>query len=85
MKRVFAALCFSALCLWADGHGPAFGFSTATLGAGDSMVGTAMTLLIRLSFRPYREYLPAAVCPGLFVWHRERAGSIVIREGSQGS
>ncbi|HTP34108.1 MAG TPA: hypothetical protein VMJ75_18145 [Candidatus Acidoferrales bacterium] len=42
MKRLAAALCLSALCLWADGHGPAFGFSTATLGAGDSSAGTAM-------------------------------------------
>ena len=32
----------SAACLWADGHGPAFGYATTTLGAGDTSVETAL-------------------------------------------
>jgi hypothetical protein len=42
MRYFLPLLCLNAICLWADGHGPAFGFSTAILGAGDSSVGTAM-------------------------------------------
>jgi hypothetical protein len=42
MKHVLSTLCLSAVCLWADGHGPALGFSTATLGEGDASVGTAV-------------------------------------------
>lgn len=41
MKVVLALFC-GVLRLWADGHGPAFGLSTATLGAGDASLGTAM-------------------------------------------
>ena len=42
MKHVLSTFFLSAICLWADGHGPAFGFSTATLGEGDASVGTAL-------------------------------------------
>jgi len=42
MKGVLSLLPLSAMCLWADGHGPAFGFSTATLGEGDASAGTAL-------------------------------------------
>jgi hypothetical protein len=42
MKHVLSLFGLSAICLWADGHGPAFGFSTATLGEGDASVGTAL-------------------------------------------
>jgi len=40
MKHFLYAFCLSAIA-WADGHGPAFGFGTAVLGAGDSSVETA--------------------------------------------
>jgi len=42
MKRILSAFCLSAVCLWADGHGPAFGYATTVLGAGDTSVGTAL-------------------------------------------
>src|SRR5271170_4061841 len=42
MKSVLSLFCVNAICLWADGHGPAFGFSTATLGEGDASAGTAL-------------------------------------------
>ena len=42
MKQILCAFFLSAACLWADGHGPAFGYATTLLGAGDSSVGTAL-------------------------------------------
>src|SRR6202453_394112 len=45
MKRV-VFLCVCCLCtlqVWADGHGPAFGYSTTTLGSGDSSIETELT------------------------------------------
>jgi hypothetical protein len=35
-------LWLSAQPVWADGHGPAFGFSTATLGSGDASIETTV-------------------------------------------
>lgn len=42
MKHVLCVFCLSAACLWADGHGPAFGYATTVLGAGDASVGSAL-------------------------------------------
>lgn len=41
MKHLLYAFCLSAAIAWADGHGPAFGYGTAVLGAGDTSVATA--------------------------------------------
>ena len=35
-------LCFRPALVWGDGHGPAFGYSTTILGAGDSSISTAL-------------------------------------------
>jgi hypothetical protein len=40
-KHILCAFCLTATSLWADGHGPAFGYATTVLGAGDTSVGTA--------------------------------------------
>jgi hypothetical protein len=40
MKHLLGTFFLSALIAWADGHGPAFGFGTAVLGAGDVSVET---------------------------------------------
>jgi hypothetical protein len=40
MKRIVCVFCLSAVSVWGDGHGPAFGYFTAILGAGDSSVET---------------------------------------------
>lgn len=40
--RLLFLLCLSALG-WADGHGPEFGYSTATLGAGDMSIETGFS------------------------------------------
>ncbi len=40
--RLMCLICLS-VCAWADGHGPEFGFSTATLGTGDASIETSMT------------------------------------------
>ena len=40
MMRIVVVSVLSALITWADGHGPAFGYGTALLGAGDGSVGT---------------------------------------------
>jgi hypothetical protein len=37
---VTGMICFGALRVRADGHGPIFGYSTSTLGLGDASVGT---------------------------------------------
>lgn len=42
MKRVLSVFCLSAVYLKADGHGPASGYATTTLGAGDSSIETAL-------------------------------------------
>jgi hypothetical protein len=42
MKRLVCVFCFSTMQAWGDGHGPAFGYSTAILGAGDSSVETEL-------------------------------------------
>jgi hypothetical protein len=42
-KAILCLLCLSAVPAWGDGHGPAFGFSTTTLGSGDASVETAVT------------------------------------------
>ena len=39
---LLCALCLSAIPVWGDGHGPAFGYSTTTLGSGDTSVETTM-------------------------------------------
>jgi hypothetical protein len=41
-KRTLFVFSLSAACLWADGHGPAFGLATTVLGAGDASVETAL-------------------------------------------
>jgi len=40
-KFLLCALCLSAAPAWADGHGPAFGYSTTLLGVGDSSIETS--------------------------------------------
>ena len=40
MRPLLSAFFLTALIAWADGHGPAFGFGTAVLGAGDVSVET---------------------------------------------
>lgn len=42
MKQFLGAFCLSAIIVWADGHGPAFGYGTAVLGAGDASVETVL-------------------------------------------
>jgi hypothetical protein len=44
MKRVIflCVCCLSTIQVWADGHGPAFGYSTTTLGSGDSSIETVL-------------------------------------------
>lgn len=42
MKFLPWLLCLSAAPVWGDGHGPAFGYSTATLGLGDASVETTL-------------------------------------------
>lgn len=43
MKRVLfiSLICLCQMRVWADAHGPAFGYSTTTLGAGDFSIETA--------------------------------------------
>lgn len=41
VKRIVLLFCLGSSIAWADGHGPAFGYGTAVLGAGDWSVGTA--------------------------------------------
>ena len=43
MKYVVSMFCLSAIIAWADGHGPAFGYGTTVLGAGDGSVEMALT------------------------------------------
>jgi hypothetical protein len=40
MKNILFLFCFCAVPVWGDGHGPAFGYSTTTLGSGDTSVET---------------------------------------------
>ena len=40
MRHLLGTFFLSAIIAWADGHGPAFGFGTAVLGAGDTSVET---------------------------------------------
>lgn len=42
-KAIFCLFCLSAIPAWGDGHGPAFGISTTTLGSGDASVETVVT------------------------------------------
>jgi hypothetical protein len=42
LKIILCVFCLSAVPVWGDGHGPAFGYSTATLGLGDTSVETSL-------------------------------------------
>lgn len=42
MRFILCVFCLSAAPVWGDGHGPAFGYSTATLGLGDKSVETEL-------------------------------------------
>lgn len=41
MKFVLSLICLIPVSAWGDGHGPAFAYSTATLGSGDASFETA--------------------------------------------
>ena len=41
IKSIVLVFCLGCLVVWADGHGPAFGYGTVVLGAGDASMGTA--------------------------------------------
>jgi hypothetical protein len=45
MKQIvfLCICCFCTTQAWADAHGPAFGYSTTTLGSGDSSIETVLT------------------------------------------
>jgi hypothetical protein len=42
LKFILCTLCLGAMPVWADGHGPAFGYSTTLLGQGDSSIETSL-------------------------------------------